>query len=37
MFSPALLKRYEARYQNQLEELVRAMKKAEEVDMFKML
>ncbi|KAH6676808.1 cytochrome P450 [Halenospora varia] len=36
MFSPAQLKRYEARYQNQLEELVKTMKKTEMVDMFKM-
>ena len=37
MFSPGNLKRYEARYQSQLEELVKAMKKTQDIDMFKML
>ncbi|CZR68102.1 uncharacterized protein PAC_18001 [Phialocephala subalpina] len=36
MFSPASLKQYEARYAGQLEQLVTAMKSAEQVDMFKL-
>jgi cytochrome P450 len=37
MFSPASLRQYEARYANQLQELVVAMKATDEVDMFKLL
>lgn len=36
-FSPAMLKQYEARYMDQLDQLIIAMKSRPEVDMFKLL